>query len=176
MKNKKKKIDRRITSKSRRAFVQSLPALGAVSFVATKLPLTTVAQTPSPTPLPSPSPSPTPTPRITKEMLHTAERLIGIEFTDAQGRDFLPPQRIGADAEGRLDSIWLALSRQMSKVQLPRFVVRDASDKNFEIWGDVLKPGRWVVRARRGQHAVAGLSVGLILSGNSLAMPCGACT
>ncbi len=70
------------TSRSRRSFVKFLPALGAAGIVATKLPLNTLAQTPTPSPLPSPSP--TPTPRITKEMLHTAEKLIGIEFTDAQ--------------------------------------------------------------------------------------------
>src|SRR5213075_2184712 len=43
-----------------------------------------LAQTPSPTPLPSPSPSPTPAPRITKEIMHQAEKVIGIELTDAQ--------------------------------------------------------------------------------------------
>ena len=72
------------TSKSRRSFVKLLPALGAAGFVASKTELNTLAQTPSPSPLPSPSPSPTPAPRITKDMLHTAEKLIGIELTDAQ--------------------------------------------------------------------------------------------
>ena len=72
------------TSKSRRSFVKLLPALGAAGLVASKTELSTLAQTPSPSPLPSPSPSPTPTPRITKDMLHTAEKLIGIELTDAQ--------------------------------------------------------------------------------------------
>ncbi|HYJ84854.1 MAG TPA: amidase, partial [Pyrinomonadaceae bacterium] len=38
---------------------------------------------PSPTPLPSPSPSPTPL-RVNKDMLRQAEKLIGIELTDAQ--------------------------------------------------------------------------------------------
>jgi Asp-tRNA(Asn)/Glu-tRNA(Gln) amidotransferase A subunit family amidase len=70
------------TSKSRRSFVKLLPALGAAGLVATKAPLNALAQTPTPTP--SPSPSPTPTPRITKEMMHTAEKLFGLEFTDAQ--------------------------------------------------------------------------------------------
>jgi Asp-tRNA(Asn)/Glu-tRNA(Gln) amidotransferase A subunit family amidase len=67
---------------ARRNFVKSLPALGAVSLVASKLPVETLAQTPSPTP--TPSPSPTPAPRITKEMMHQAEKLIGIELNDAQ--------------------------------------------------------------------------------------------
>lgn len=70
------------TSKSRRKFLKVLPALGAASLTASTLPLDALAQTPSPTP--SPSPSPTPTPRITKEMMHQAEKLIGIELTDAQ--------------------------------------------------------------------------------------------
>ena len=68
----------------RRTFVKLLPALGAAGLAATKLPLDALAQTPSPTPVPSPSPSPTPTPRITKEMMRQAEKLIGIELTDAQ--------------------------------------------------------------------------------------------
>jgi len=72
------------TSKSRRSFVKLLPALGAVGLVASRLPMATLAQTPTPTPLPSPLPSPTPAPRITKDMLHVAEKLMGIEFTDAQ--------------------------------------------------------------------------------------------
>ena len=62
--------------------------MGAAGLAATNLPLDALAQTPSPTPVPSPvpspSPSPTPTPRITKEMMHQAEKLIGIELTDAQ--------------------------------------------------------------------------------------------
>ena len=52
--------------------------------MAAKMPLEALAQTPSPTPLPSPSPSPTPALRITKEMMHQAEKLMGIELTDAQ--------------------------------------------------------------------------------------------
>jgi Asp-tRNA(Asn)/Glu-tRNA(Gln) amidotransferase A subunit family amidase len=72
------------TSKSRRSFVKLLPALGAAGLVASRVPINSLAQTPSPSPSPSPLPSPTPTPRITKDMLHTAEKLIGIELTDAQ--------------------------------------------------------------------------------------------
>jgi Asp-tRNA(Asn)/Glu-tRNA(Gln) amidotransferase A subunit family amidase len=72
------------TKVGRRNFVKLLPALGAASVVAAKMPLEALAQIPSPTPVPSPSPSPTPAPRITKEMMHQAEKLIGIELTDAQ--------------------------------------------------------------------------------------------
>src|ERR1044072_8983539 len=74
----------------RRAFVKTLPALGVAGLGVSNLSFSSLAQTPSPTPVPtpspspSPSPSPTPPPRITKEMLHTAENLIGIELTDAQ--------------------------------------------------------------------------------------------
>src|SRR5678816_3741507 len=67
----------------RRTLLKLIPALGAAGFAATNLPLQVLAQTPTPTPVPSPSPSPTPQ-RITKEMMHQAEKLIGIEFTDAQ--------------------------------------------------------------------------------------------
>jgi Asp-tRNA(Asn)/Glu-tRNA(Gln) amidotransferase A subunit family amidase len=69
---------------TRRTFVKLLPAMGAAGLAATKLPLDALAQTPSPTPVPSPSPSPTPPLRVTKEMMHQAEKLIGIELTDAQ--------------------------------------------------------------------------------------------
>src|SRR5215203_3296878 len=79
MKNKPNKSGRSV---SRRTFVKALPALGAAGLTVSQLPLDALAQTPSPTP--SPSPSPTPAPRITKEMMHQAEKLIGIELTDAQ--------------------------------------------------------------------------------------------
>jgi Asp-tRNA(Asn)/Glu-tRNA(Gln) amidotransferase A subunit family amidase len=76
----KKKTRTTKANVSRRSFVKLLPVLGATGLVASKLPLDTLAQTASPTP----SPSPTPAPRITKEMMHQAEKLIGIELTDAQ--------------------------------------------------------------------------------------------
>ena len=81
---KKDKTKKTRTNASRRNFVKLLPAVGAGGLVASRLPLDTFAQTPSPTPVPSPSPSPTPAPRITKEMMRQAEKLIGIELTDAQ--------------------------------------------------------------------------------------------
>ena len=67
---------------NRRSFVKILPAFG-VAVATTNLSIPTRAQTPTPTPLPSPSPSPIPM-RITKDMLHEAEKLFGIEFSDAQ--------------------------------------------------------------------------------------------
>src|ERR1051325_1619911 len=64
---------------NRRAFVKLVPALGAAALAAPHLPLAALAQTPSPTASPTPAPL-----RVTKEMLKQAEKLIGIEFTDAQ--------------------------------------------------------------------------------------------
>src|ERR1043166_5327155 len=69
------------TSINRRNFVKALPAAGAAAIAVSKAPLKSLAQTPSPTPGPSPSPTPL---RITKEMMHSAEKLIGIELTDKQ--------------------------------------------------------------------------------------------
>lgn len=80
----KKNKKPRKTNVDRRNFVKLLPALGAAGLAATNLPLDALAQTPTPTPVPSPSPSPTPPLRITQEMMHQAEKLIGIELTDAQ--------------------------------------------------------------------------------------------
>ena len=67
---------------NRRTFVKLVPALGAAALTTPHLNLATaLAQGPSP----SPTPTPTPTPlRVTKEMLQQAEKLIGIELTDAQ--------------------------------------------------------------------------------------------
>src|SRR5882762_5492505 len=79
---------------NRRAFVKLVPALGVAVVASTHLTGTsTVGQTPSaspsPTQLPSPSPSPTPL-RVTKDMLRQAEKLIGIELTDAHEAMALP--------------------------------------------------------------------------------------
>ena len=54
--------------------MKRLPAIGVGGLVASKVPLEAIAQTPSPTPAQ----------RITKEMMKQAEKLIGIELTDAQ--------------------------------------------------------------------------------------------
>src|SRR5438477_4534588 len=75
-KSKRKSIDRR-------TFVKLLPAAGAAGLAVSHSPLKAIAQTPTPTPVPSPRPSPTPG-RITKDMMHNAEKLIGLEFNDKQ--------------------------------------------------------------------------------------------
>ena len=71
---------------NRRTFVKLVPALGAAALAAPHLNIASaLAQGPSPSPTPMPSPSPTPAPlRVTKDMLRQAEKLIGIELTDAQ--------------------------------------------------------------------------------------------
>src|SRR6266576_3774999 len=69
---------------NRRNFVKLLPAAGAAGLAVTQMPLKALAQTPSPTPAPSASPSPAPALRVTKEMMRGAEKLMGLEFTDAQ--------------------------------------------------------------------------------------------
>src|SRR5258706_1170983 len=71
---------------TRRAFVKLVPALGAAALATQHLSIASaLAQGPSPSPTPTPSPSPTPAPlRVTKDMLRQAEKLIGIELSDAQ--------------------------------------------------------------------------------------------
>src|ERR1043166_2224546 len=68
----------------RRTFVKLVPALGAAALTTSNLGVATaLAQTPSPSATPTPTPTPVPL-RVTKDMLRQAEKLIGIEFTDAQ--------------------------------------------------------------------------------------------
>ena len=84
----KKKTQKTKANVGRRNFVKLLPRTRPAGLVAAKLPLDSLAQTPSPSP--TPVPSPTPAPRITKEMMRQAEKLIGIELTDAQEAMALP--------------------------------------------------------------------------------------
>src|SRR6266536_826584 len=73
----------------RRTFVKLLPAAGAAGLAVSRSPLKALAQTATPTPTPSPRLSPAPM-RITKDMMHDAEKLIGIELTDKQEDMALP--------------------------------------------------------------------------------------
>lgn len=75
---KKKTVKKDRAGVDRRTFVKALPALGIAGVAASRMSLDVLAQTPTP------SPSPTPAPRITKEMMHQAEKLFGLEFNDAQ--------------------------------------------------------------------------------------------
>jgi Asp-tRNA(Asn)/Glu-tRNA(Gln) amidotransferase A subunit family amidase len=81
MDNKKRNREKK-TNVDRRNFVKVLPALGIAGVAASRMPLDALAQTPAASP--TPSPSPTPAPRITKDMMRQAEKLFGIELTDAQ--------------------------------------------------------------------------------------------
>ena len=87
MKKKETEI-REKSSINRRTFVKLLPAAGAAGLTISSLPLPAAAQMPTPTPLPRPSP--TPPLRITKDMMHNAEKLIGIELNDKQEEMALP--------------------------------------------------------------------------------------
>ncbi|HEY6120870.1 MAG TPA: amidase [Pyrinomonadaceae bacterium] len=84
---KNKSVSNKLSAVDRRTILKMLPAAGAAGLAVAGSQLNSLAQTPMATPaaspLPSPSPSPTPQ-RITKEMLHQTEKLIGIELTDAQ--------------------------------------------------------------------------------------------
>ena len=77
---------------NRRTFVKLVPALGFAVVASPHLSGTfATGQTPSASPSPTPLPSPSPTPlRVTKDMLRQAEKLIGIELTDAQEAMALP--------------------------------------------------------------------------------------
>jgi Asp-tRNA(Asn)/Glu-tRNA(Gln) amidotransferase A subunit family amidase len=98
------------TDVDRRTFVKLLPALGAAGLAATNLPPAATAQTP--TPLPSPSPSPTPAPRITKEMMRQAEKLMGLEFNDAQEAMALPTVNRNLDSYETLRKIDVPLDTE----------------------------------------------------------------
>lgn len=74
---------------NRRTFVKLIPAAGAAGLAVSSAPLQSIAQTPTPTPSPSARPSPTPL-RFTKDNLQHAEKLIGIDLTDAQETMALP--------------------------------------------------------------------------------------
>jgi Asp-tRNA(Asn)/Glu-tRNA(Gln) amidotransferase A subunit family amidase len=103
MKTKKKRAQKR-TKKAdssnmqqggldRRSFVKILPAIGVAGLAASQLSVTGLAQTPASTPSLSPTPSPSPSPaplRITKDMMRQTEKLIGIEFKDAEEAMALP--------------------------------------------------------------------------------------
>jgi amidase len=84
MKKAESKKKRTTKTLNRRTFVKFVPALGVAAIATPQLNIGSVlAQTPTPTPSPSPSPTPAPL-RVNKDMLRQAEKLIGIELTDAQ--------------------------------------------------------------------------------------------
>jgi len=119
------------TSINRRTFVKLLPAAGAAGLTVANLPLKAIAQTPTPTPLPSPRPSPTPG-RITKDMMHNAEKLIGIEFNDKQEDMALGGVNRALDSYEVVRKIDVPLDTEPAIVfhpALPGFHVKRASAK-----------------------------------------------
>src|SRR5258708_12937569 len=116
----------------RRTFVKLLPAAGAAGLTVAKMPLKAIAQTPTPTPLPSPRPSPTPPLRITKEMMHNAEKLIGIELIDKQEEMALPGVNNNLDSYEVVRKIDVPLDTEPAVVfhpALPGFHVKRAPAK-----------------------------------------------
>src|SRR5437870_10352588 len=123
---------------NRRNFVKLLPAAGAAGLAVTKAPLSLFAQTPSPTP--TPLASPTPAPRITKEMLHNAEKLIGIELTDKQEDMALPGVNRNLDSYEIVRKIDVPLDTEPAIVfhpALPGFHIKRASAKTKFKFGRV---------------------------------------
>src|SRR5438094_4852645 len=118
------------TSINRRNFVKALPAAGAAALAISNSPLKALAQT-TPTPVPSPSPSPTPL-RITKEMMHNAEKVIGIELTDKQEDMALPGVNRSLDSFEVIRKMDVPLDTEPAIVfhpQLPGFHVKRAGAK-----------------------------------------------
>ena len=108
----------------RRSFVKLLPAAGAAGLAVSGLPLKTIAQTPTPTPSPRPSPTPL---RITKEMMHNAEKVIGIELTDKQEDMALPGVNRSLDSFEVVRKMDVPLDTEPAVVfhpQLPGFHVK----------------------------------------------------
>jgi len=117
------------TSINRRNFVKVLPAAGAAALAVSKAPLRALAQTPSPTPAATPSPAPM---RITKEMMHNAEKLIGIELTDAQETMALRGVNANLDSYEAVRKIDVPLDTEPAVVfhpALPGFHIKRAPAK-----------------------------------------------
>ena len=115
---------------NRRSFVKLLPAAGAAGLAVSKAPLKALAQTPSPSP--SPRPTPTPAPRITKDMMHHAEKLIGIELTDKQEEMALPGVNRSLDSYEVVRKIDVPLDTEPAVVfhpALPGFHIKRAASK-----------------------------------------------
>ena len=127
-----KKSERKTQKKSgitRRSFVKLLPAAGAAGLAVSSSPLKALAQTPTPSPSPRPSPSPL---RITKDMMHNAEKLIGIELTDKQEDMALPGVNRALDSYEVVRKIDVPLDTEPAIVfhpALPGFHIKRASAK-----------------------------------------------
>jgi Asp-tRNA(Asn)/Glu-tRNA(Gln) amidotransferase A subunit family amidase len=127
-------------SLNRRAFVKLVPALGAAVVVTPQLNITSaLSQSPSPTPPVSPTPMPSPSPsltplRVTKDMLRQAEKLMGIELTDAQEAMALPNANTNLERYEALRKIDIPLDTEPATLFHPalpgrKFNVRPARFK-----------------------------------------------
>jgi Asp-tRNA(Asn)/Glu-tRNA(Gln) amidotransferase A subunit family amidase len=127
-----KKPERKTPNKSgidRRAFVKLLPAAGAAGLAVSGLPLKALAQTPTPTPSPRPSPTPL---RVTRDMMHNAEKVIGIELTDKQEDMALPGVNRSLDSYEVVRKMDVPLDTEPAIVfhpALPGFHVKRAGAK-----------------------------------------------
>ncbi|MDX6531915.1 MAG: hypothetical protein QOH41_4205 [Blastocatellia bacterium] len=113
----------------RRSFVKLLPAAGAAGLVVSSSPLKALAQTPTPSPSPRPSPTPL---RITKEMMHNAEKVIGIELTDKQEDMALPGVNRSLDSFEVVRKMDVPLDTEPAVVfhpALPGFHIKRAGPK-----------------------------------------------
>jgi Asp-tRNA(Asn)/Glu-tRNA(Gln) amidotransferase A subunit family amidase len=117
------------TSINRRNFVKLLPAAGAAGLAISHSPLKAIAQTPTPSPSPRPSPAPL---RISKDMMHNAEKLIGIELTDKQEDMALPGVNRALDSYEVVRKIDVPLDTEPAVVfhpALPGFHIKRAAAK-----------------------------------------------
>src|SRR6266568_3822156 len=113
----------------RRTFVKLLPAAGAAGLAVSSSPLKALAQTATPTPSPRPSPAPM---RITRDMMHDAEKLIGIELTDKQEDMALPGVNRALDSYEVVRKIDVPLDTEPAVVfhpALPGFHIKRAATK-----------------------------------------------
>lgn len=110
---------------TRRTFVKVLPAAGAAAVVASKTPLTALAQTPTPSAQASPGPSPQT--RIKRDDLRHAEKLFGIDFNDKQEEMALPGVNRLLDSYEAVRKIDVPLDTEPAVVfhpELPGFHVK----------------------------------------------------
>ncbi|MEP6568975.1 MAG: amidase [Acidobacteriota bacterium] len=116
---------------NRRNFVKLVPALGAAALAAPHLNIASaLAQSPSPTPVAMPSPAPTPAPlRVTKDMLRQAEKLIGIELTDAEEAMALPNASSNLDRYEALRKIDVSLDTEPATLFHPALPGRKFTTK-----------------------------------------------
>jgi len=113
--------------------VKLVPILGAAAVIAPHV-STASAQAPSPSPTPLPSPSPSPTPlRVTKDMLRQAEKLIGIELSDAHEAMALPSANTNLDRYETLRKIEIPLDTEPATLFHPAL-----PGKKFNV-----KPGKF---------------------------------